>query len=119
VPAHRRLKDTQGCPSQLRFRRPGQDRRSRRAHAWVANANGDSVTELNASDGSLVQSRAGANSEFYGPWGMADDGRRSQISGTPAGDLSPIENLICARNSTVMCLRRYRSNLLGLAHIEP
>jgi hypothetical protein len=44
------------------------------SHIWVTNSNGNSVTELNASDGSLVQTLSGGSYGFNGPEGVAFDG---------------------------------------------
>ena len=43
-------------------------------HLWVANAGGNSVTELNLSDGSLVRVVSGASYGFNGPAALASDG---------------------------------------------
>jgi hypothetical protein len=41
---------------------------------WVANENGNSVTELKASDGSLVQTLSSGSYGFNSPQGVAFDG---------------------------------------------
>ena len=43
-------------------------------HLWVANEFGDSVTELNAADGSWVRTLSGVSYGFNGPFGIAFDG---------------------------------------------
>jgi hypothetical protein len=43
-------------------------------HVWVTNPPGNSVTELNASDGSWVATLTGAGYGLNGPVGIADDG---------------------------------------------
>ena len=43
-------------------------------HVWVVNNSGNSVTELDASDGSLVRNLNGASYSFSYPVGIADDG---------------------------------------------
>ena len=42
-------------------------------HVWVANNQGDSVTELNASDGSWVQTLSGGSYGFNAPYAIAVD----------------------------------------------
>ncbi|BEP11731.1 hypothetical protein acdb102_00420 [Acidothermaceae bacterium B102] len=44
------------------------------AHVWVANQGGNSLTELNASDRSLVRVVSGATYDFDHPWTTAFDG---------------------------------------------
>ncbi len=55
------------------------------AHVWVTNYGSDSVTELNASDGSWVQTLAAANYGFSAPGGIAVDGTHVWI-GNSDGD---------------------------------
>ena len=43
-------------------------------HVWVANSSGDSVTELNASDGSWVRTLSGGSYRFNNPLAIAVDG---------------------------------------------
>ena len=43
-------------------------------HLWVANYSGNSLTELNASDGSWVRTLSGGSYGFNGPLGVAFDG---------------------------------------------
>ena len=52
------------------------------SHVWVTNPGGSSVTELNASDGSLVQVLTGASYGFDHPVGIADDGTHIWIANT-------------------------------------
>ncbi|MGH2977777.1 MAG: YncE family protein, partial [Gaiellaceae bacterium] len=44
------------------------------SHIWVANATGNSVTEMNTSDGSLVRTLSGGSYRFNDPLGVAFDG---------------------------------------------
>ena len=44
------------------------------SHLWVANTNGNSVTELDASDGSWVRTLSGGSYGFVDPYGIAFDG---------------------------------------------
>ena len=44
------------------------------SHIWVANHGGNSVTELNASDGSWVRTLSGGSYGFNRPYGVAFDG---------------------------------------------
>jgi hypothetical protein len=43
-------------------------------HVWVTDYSGNSVTELNASDGSWMQTISGGRYAFKGPGGIVDDG---------------------------------------------
>ena len=45
-------------------------------HLWVANSGGSTLTEVNPSDGSVVQVLSG----FAGPQGMAFDGRHLWVA---------------------------------------
>lgn len=44
------------------------------AHLWVTNSNGNSVTELNASNGNWVQTLSGGSYAFRAPSAIAFDG---------------------------------------------
>jgi DNA-binding beta-propeller fold protein YncE len=44
------------------------------SHIWVVNYTGNSVTELNANDGSLVRTLSGGSYGFISPVGVAFDG---------------------------------------------
>jgi hypothetical protein len=52
---------------------------------WVANFLGNSVTEINASNGALVQVRAGPRYGFVQPAGVSSDGSNVWV---PNGDQS-------------------------------
>ena len=48
--------------------------------AWVTNANGNSVTELNASNGSWIRTLGGSDYGFSAPIGIVDDGKHIWVS---------------------------------------
>ena len=50
------------------------------AHVWVANSDGNSVTELNASDGSPVRTLTGAAYGFNNPDGIASGSARIWVA---------------------------------------
>ena len=74
-------------------------------HVWVTNPPGNSVTELNASDGSWVATLTGARYGFNGPVGIAADGTHVWVASTNgnsvtelnASDGSPVRTLTGAR----------------------
>lgn len=59
------------------------------AHVWVANSAGDSVTELDASTGSLVKVISRPRDEFNAPWAIASD--RTHVWVANAGSNSVTE----------------------------
>jgi DNA-binding beta-propeller fold protein YncE len=59
-------------------------------HVWVTNPPGNSVTELNASNGSPVQVLAGAGYGFAGPWGMAVDGSHIWVTNSGGGSVTEL-----------------------------
>jgi DNA-binding beta-propeller fold protein YncE len=61
------------------------------SHIWVTNNNDTSVTELNASDGSWVQTLSGGSYGFNNPFGVAFDGSHIWVtnwSGNSVTELS-------------------------------
>jgi len=61
-------------------------------HIWVTNGagNGNSVTELNASDGSLIRILAGASYRFDGPGGIALDGTHIWVANYSSGSVTEL-----------------------------
>jgi hypothetical protein len=60
-------------------------------HVWVANSDSNSVTELSARTGRLVQVIAGSRFKFSSPWSIASDGTHvwvSSLEGTSVTELS-------------------------------
>jgi len=55
------------------------------SHLWITNANGNSVTEISASDGSWVRTLSGGNYGFSGPQAIAFDGSHLWVT-NPGGD---------------------------------
>ena len=58
------------------------------AHLWVINTGGNSVTELNASDGSLVQTLSGGSYGFSQPEGIAFDGAHLWVANDIANSVT-------------------------------
>ena len=61
-------------------------------HLWVTNASGNSVTEVNASDGSVVQVFNGASYGFNNPQGLAFDGRHLWIANGGGASVTEINS---------------------------
>ena len=59
-------------------------------HIWVTNPPGNSVTELNASDGSLVRILSGAGYGFGGPVGIASDGTHVWVTSTNGNSVTEL-----------------------------
>ena len=59
-------------------------------HVWVTNPPGNSVTELNASDGSLVRILSGAGYGFGGPVGIASDGTHVWVTNTNSNSVTEL-----------------------------
>jgi hypothetical protein len=59
-------------------------------HVWVTNPPGNSVTELNASDGSLIRILAGAGYGLAGPVGIADDGAHVWVTSTSGNSVTEL-----------------------------
>ena len=53
---------------------------SDKAHVWIANYGGNSVTELNASTGKLVHVLSGPTYGFDKPWAVSSDGKHVWIA---------------------------------------
>jgi len=59
-------------------------------HIWVANYNGNSVTELNASDGNWVRTLSGGTYGFSGPYGIATDGTHIWVTNNSGGSVTEL-----------------------------
>jgi hypothetical protein len=59
-------------------------------HLWTANQGGASVTETNASDGSLVRVISGPQYGFSHPWGVAFDGSHVWITNSTGSSVTEI-----------------------------
>ncbi len=60
------------------------------AHIWVASYGGNSVTELNASDGSWVRTLSGGNYGFNHPTGIAADGTRIWVANASGNSVTEL-----------------------------
>ena len=60
-------------------------------HVWVTNPPGNSVTELNARDGSWVATLTGASHGFDGPVGIADDGTHVWVANTSGNSVTELD----------------------------
>ena len=59
-------------------------------HVWVTNPPGNSVTELNASDGSLVRTLAGASYSFSYPAGIAGDSSHIWVANSGGNSVTEV-----------------------------
>jgi uncharacterized protein YjbI with pentapeptide repeats len=66
------------------------------SHLWVANLNGDSVTELNAADGNWVRTLSGGSYGFSYPEGIASDGSHLWVTNFGAPSVTEWGRLIPA-----------------------
>jgi hypothetical protein len=59
-------------------------------HLWVTNSDGNSVTELNASDGSWIRTVFGASYDFNGPWSISSDGPHLWVANSKGNSVTEL-----------------------------
>jgi DNA-binding beta-propeller fold protein YncE len=60
------------------------------SHIWVSNNGSNSVTELNASDGSWVKTLADSSDGFNSPYGVAFGGGRIWVTNTGGNSVTEL-----------------------------
>ena len=60
------------------------------SHLWVANSGGNTVTEVNPSDGSLVRVLSGTSYGFDSPQGMAFDGSHLWVANEDSDSVTEV-----------------------------
>ena len=59
-------------------------------HVWVTNGNGNSITELDASDGDWVRTLSGGRYGFSEPVGIVDDGTHIWVANTKGNSITEL-----------------------------